>query len=211
MEMGDRGAPTEEAPSGWMEVQPDVEKERAPQADDLYQEAEPNVAQGLAAALQMATKKGFLDLKKQQRDSSEVLLVYTDAQRDREYERQKERERERELSRFDRDSSFTEKKGYTPNVKIEYVDDSGRVLNTKEAFRFMSHKFHGRGSGKKKLDKRMKKIKDEHFMSRASSVDTPLKTLSMLQSKQQQAHTPYIVLSGGAHSMLAPANVMQKK
>ena len=38
----------------------------------------------------------------------------------------------RDLSRYDRDASFPEKKGYKPNVKIEYVDDSGRLLNTKE-------------------------------------------------------------------------------
>ena len=38
----------------------------------------------------------------------------------------------RELSRYDRDASFPEKKGYKPVVKIEYVDDSGRLLNSKE-------------------------------------------------------------------------------
>ena len=38
----------------------------------------------------------------------------------------------RELSRFGRESSFVEKKGYTPDVHIEYVDDHGRLLNTKE-------------------------------------------------------------------------------
>ena len=30
-----------------------------------------------------------------------------------------------------------------------------------KAFREMSHKFHGKGSGKKKLERRMKKVKDE--------------------------------------------------
>ena len=38
----------------------------------------------------------------------------------------------RELSRYDRDSAFPEKKEYRPNVRIEYVDDDGRLLNTKE-------------------------------------------------------------------------------
>jgi U4/U6.U5 tri-snRNP-associated protein 1 len=32
-------------------------------------------------------------------------------------------------------SDFKEKDGYKPNVKIEYIDDDGRVLNPKEAFR----------------------------------------------------------------------------
>lgn len=38
----------------------------------------------------------------------------------------------RELSRYDRDQSFPEKKGYNPDVKLEYVDEKGRVLTTKE-------------------------------------------------------------------------------
>lgn len=37
-----------------------------------------------------------------------------------------------------------------------------------QAFRYMSHKFHGRGSGKKKTEKRMKKLQEEHVS--ASSV-----------------------------------------
>lgn len=99
---------------------------------------------------------------------------------------------------------FAEKKDYIPKVKIEYVDNRGRLLDAKEAFRVMSHKFHGKGSGKKKMERRMKKLKDEQFMKKASSIDTPLNTLAMLQAKQKNAQTPYLVLSGGSQSMLAP-------
>ena len=56
---------------------------------------------------------------------------------------------------------FKEKDNYRPNVKLEYVDDSGRVMTPKEAFRFLSHKFHGKGSGKKKTEKRQKKVEEE--------------------------------------------------
>ena len=38
----------------------------------------------------------------------------------------------RELSRYDREPSFPEKKGYVPDVKLEYVDDKGHLLTTKE-------------------------------------------------------------------------------
>lgn len=41
------------------------------------------------------------------------------------------------------------------------------------------------------------------FMNKASSVDTPLNTLAMLQSKQKKSQTPYILISGGSQSMLA--------
>lgn len=33
-------------------------------------------------------------------------------------------------------SDFKEKEGYKPNVKLDYIDDDGRVLNAKEAFRW---------------------------------------------------------------------------
>lgn len=56
---------------------------------------------------------------------------------------------------------FKEKDGYKPDVKLEYVDDGGRMLNQKEAFRQLSHRFHGKGSGKKKTEKRSKKQQEE--------------------------------------------------
>jgi U4/U6.U5 tri-snRNP-associated protein 1 len=211
-----------EALGGWTEVQINAPTESEPKEEELYQEAEPNVSSGLSAALQMAGRKGFIDTSKRKKDSSSVVHVYNDMHRDRDYERQKERERERDLS-HSRSMSFPEKKSYNPHVNIEYVDDKGRELTQKEvngngdsehnvysyminfqAFRYMSHKFHGRGSGKRKTEKRMKKVREEHFMNRASSVDTPLNTLAMLQSKQQKSQTPYILISGGSQSMLAP-------
>ena len=103
-----------------------------------------------------------------------------------------------------------------------------------QAFRHLSHKFHGRGSGKKKTERRLKKLQEEHvskyselhmiiqfevkimqflkpmfchmyiqFMNKSNSVDTPLNTLAMLQSKQLKSQTPYIFISGGSQSMLA--------
>lgn len=48
-------------------------------------------------------------------------------------------------------SDFKEKEGFKPNVKLEYIDDDGHVLSAKEAFRYLSHKFHGKGPGKNKV------------------------------------------------------------
>jgi U4/U6.U5 tri-snRNP-associated protein 1 len=56
---------------------------------------------------------------------------------------------------------FREKEGYKPDVKLDYVDDAGRTMTPKEAFRMLSHRFHGKGSGKKKTEKRMKKIEED--------------------------------------------------
>lgn len=59
---------------------------------------------------------------------------------------------------------FKEKDSYKPEVKLEYVDDSGHMLNRKEAFRQLSHRFHGKGSGKKKTEKRSKKQQEEQVI-----------------------------------------------
>ena len=34
-------------------------------------------------------------------------------------------------------SSFSEKKNYKPTVNLEYIDDNGRAMSSKEAFRFL--------------------------------------------------------------------------
>lgn len=54
-------------------------------------------------------------------------------------------------------TEFREKSQFRPNIKLEYVDDDGRALCPKEAFRYLSHKFHGKGPGKNKQEKRIKK------------------------------------------------------
>lgn len=56
---------------------------------------------------------------------------------------------------------FKDKDNFKPNVKLEYIDDNGRILNLKEAFRYLSHKFHGKGPGKNKIEKRLKKMEQE--------------------------------------------------
>ena len=61
-------------------------------------------------------------------------------------------------------SEFREKHDYKPDIKLDYVDEKGRVLDQKEAFRYLSHKFHGKGPSKNKIDKRMKK-KDQESVS----------------------------------------------
>ena len=46
---------------------------------------------------------------------------------------------------------------YKPDVQLKYVDDDGRVMNQKDAFKHLSHAFHGKGSGKGKTEKMLKK------------------------------------------------------
>ncbi|PQQ06020.1 SART-1 family protein DOT2 [Prunus yedoensis var. nudiflora] len=47
------------------------------------------------------------------------------------------------------------------DIHIERTDEFGRTLTPKEAFRILSHKFHGKGPGKMKQEKRMKQYQEE--------------------------------------------------
>ncbi|KAI0194752.1 U4/U6.U5 tri-snRNP-associated protein snu66 [Xylaria flabelliformis] len=60
---------------------------------------------------------------------------------------------------------------YKPSVDLKYVDEDGRLLGQKDAFKHLSHAFHGKGSGKGKTDKRLKKIEDEKRHEAQSVLD----------------------------------------
>lgn len=165
---------------------------------------EPDVSSGVGAALKLAMSKGYLDKEENNRPSNS-RLAHLQAQHysieDKTYGEELERgggnRRERYAGPI---TDFKEKDCFKPNVKLEYIDDDGHVLSAKEAFRYLSHKFHGKGPGKNKVEKRLKKSQQEGLMKKMSSTDTPLGTLNMLQSKQKEMQSPYIVLSGGKHT-----------
>jgi len=80
------------------------------------------------------------------------------------YAQQQNRRRELEQSR-DQVERF---KKYTPNVDLRYTDEFGRHLGPKEAFKQLSHQFHGKGSGKQKTEKRLAKIAKERELEKGS-------------------------------------------
>lgn len=47
---------------------------------------------------------------------------------------------------------------YDPKVLLSYRDQFGNKLNTKKAFKYLSHRFHGTGPGRGKLEKKFKKV-----------------------------------------------------
>ncbi|CAK7895469.1 66 kDa U4/U6.U5 small nuclear ribonucleoprotein component [[Candida] anglica] len=49
-------------------------------------------------------------------------------------------------------------KSYNPDVKLTYRDDQGNVLNTKEAYKVLSHKFHGVMPSAAQASKKAKKL-----------------------------------------------------
>lgn len=50
---------------------------------------------------------------------------------------------------------------YKPDIKLEYRDEDGRLLSTKDAYRHLSHQFHGVGPGKGKIEKKLKRDEEE--------------------------------------------------
>ncbi|KAF2073760.1 hypothetical protein CYY_004929 [Polysphondylium violaceum] len=82
---------------------------------------------------------------------------------------------------------------------IEHKDEFGRVMNRKEAFVYLSQKFHGKKSGKNKQEKRQRQYQEEMKMKKMDSTDTPLQMNKTLQAYQQKSQQPYLVLSGGVN------------
>ncbi|KAI0303755.1 SART-1 protein [Multifurca ochricompacta] len=88
-------------------------------------------------------------------------------------------------------------KNYKPDVNIVYHDEFGRSLDWKEAWKALSHKFHGKGSGKMKTEKRLKKIAEEKKKEAMASGDTPLSMNKAFQIRQEKTGQAHFVLSVG--------------
>lgn len=121
----------------------------------------------------------------------------------REAEREREREKEREDAQRMREYELA-MQNYKPEVNLEYTDDNGRIMKTSEAFRYMSHKFHGKTSGKTKTEKRMQKIEEERKLNMMSSTDTPHNLASALLERQQRTGAAHVVLSVGKRGVVPP-------
>jgi U4/U6.U5 tri-snRNP-associated protein 1 len=164
-------------------------------------EEETTLSQGLGATLGMLKKRGLVKstdaaehnslLRDRQRFISEKSLLETDAER----RARQQRERDRASGKLDRMSAREREeyarwenkqrdqqdarhmaevfnKEYKPDVQLKYIDEFGRSMNQKEAFKHLSHQFHGKGSGKMKTEKRLKKIEEEKKREAMSALDS---------------------------------------
>lgn len=184
-------------------------------------EEESTIATGIGSTLKLLKDRGILktaesgDLnaifrdkqlflaEKQRREAAAELKARTQREKDRatgrldrmsarekeEYARQQNNYRDQQESR-----QLAEhfNKEYRPNVELKYVDDHGRLMNRKEAFKHLSHQFHGKGSGKQKTEKYLKKIEDEKKRESMSSLDASQNTgmssaMGQQLKKQRQA------------------------
>jgi U4/U6.U5 tri-snRNP-associated protein 1 len=187
-------------------------KESIPEKPDVLELEAKTHLTGVMAAIQMASKKGFIEHEKEQlvKKKNTKTIIEGLGVRDWEYEKDRGRERERDRDGHGREVAFCEKKGYVPEVNIEYVDDKGRLLTAKEAFQIMSHKFHGKGPGKKKTEKKLKREQEEIVLNKADAGDTPLQSLELLRKKQESSHSAYIPLTGHQPSLTMTELVKRK-
>ncbi|CAG7916140.1 unnamed protein product [Penicillium olsonii] len=107
--------------------------------------------------------------QQRERDRASGKLDNMSAREREEHARRENKHREQQEGRhmaeaFNRD--------YKPDVQLRYVDEFGRNMNQKEAFKQLSHQFHGKGSGKMKTEKRLKKIDEEKKREAASALDS---------------------------------------
>ncbi|KAK7283955.1 hypothetical protein RIF29_13705 [Crotalaria pallida] len=167
-------------PGGWAEVketkddeQPDLEGKEEIVPDETIHEVA--VGKGLMGALKLLKERGTLKEsiewggRNMDKKKSKLVGIVDDEGK----EEQKKKE-----------------------IRIERTDEFGRILTPKEAFRMLSHKFHGKGPGKMKQEKRMKQYQEELKMKQMKSSDTPSMSVERMREAQARLQTPYLVLSG---------------
>ncbi|MCJ1315591.1 hypothetical protein MMC15_000911 [Xylographa vitiligo] len=164
-------------------------------------EEESTLSNGIGATLALLSQRGLINkedtgdinalhrerqkflAEKQNREAAAEQKARVQRERDRasgKLDRMSARERE-EYARWEnkqRDQAESRQmaeifsREYKPDVQLKYVDEFGRSMNQKEAFKHLSHQFHGKGSGKQKTEKHLKKIDDEKKKEAQSSLDS---------------------------------------
>ena len=164
-------------------------------------EEESVLNQGIGATLSMLQQRHLVafaattDINALHRDRQKFLLEKQNREADAERKARLQRERDRlsgklnsmsarereEHARWEnkqRDQQESRREAevfnreYKPDIELKYVDEKGRNMNQKEAFKHLSHQFHGKGSGKQKTEKHLKKIEDGKRREAMSTLDS---------------------------------------
>ena len=193
----------------------------APGMTDTGLEDEATLNNGLGATLSMLSQRGLIkqnketDINALHRDRQKFLSEKQKREAAVEAKARQQRERDRATGKLDRMSArereeyarqenkmrdqlesrqMTEvfNREYKPDVQLKYVDEFGRSMNQKEAFKHLSHQFHGKGSGKQKTEKHLKKIDDDKKREAQSTLDSSQATgmnnaMGTTQKKNRQA------------------------
>ncbi|CAN0878381.1 SART-1 family protein DOT2 [Linum grandiflorum] len=173
-ERGDTDAGLTEANETVKDEDTSMEDAKEVTPDEIIHEAP--VGKGLSGALKLLHKQGTLKesinwggRNMDKKKSKLVGIVETDDDKD--------------MDRF-------------KDIRIERTDEFGRIMTPKEAFRIISHRFHGKAPGKMKQEKRIKQYQEELKLKQMKNSDTPSLSVERMRETQAQFKTPYLVLSG---------------
>ena len=163
---------------------------------------EPLIGTGIAATLALLKQKGMLEKPNEEVFEAEArrskrqkwLLEQNKLQAGSKEAGGKKQKRSNKHSVEDEVKRFED---YRPDISLSYTDEFGRQLNPKEAFKQLCFAFHGRGSGKNKTEKRLRKIQEELLQQKLAASDTSLNAMSSLQKRMEQSKSSYVVLSSG--------------
>lgn len=183
---------------------------------DVGTSSEQTFGSGMAATLNILRQQGVLatpsadekERERVQRHRDLWLAEYRTRVAHRELERMKARGEKRDQAQREYENRLREQqearesldvfKDYKPDVNIVYHDEFGRELTPKEAWKALSHRFHGKSSGKAKTEKRLKKIAEERKKEAMASGDTPLSMNKAFQMRQEKTGQAHFVLSVGS-------------
>lgn len=176
-------------------------------------EEEKSVGQGMGDTLALLRERGILkdsqgtDEYEKQRNRDEFLAQKRMLEAELEEQTRRQRERDRASGKLDKMSTREREEWarsqntwrdqqqsrrlaelysttYKPSVELKYKDEHGRSLDQKEAFKHLSHQFHGKGSGKGKTEKTLKKISDEKRREAQSMFDASSGGMSVAAAQQ---------------------------
>ncbi|VDB84779.1 unnamed protein product [Peniophora sp. CBMAI 1063] len=177
--------------------------------------AEQTFGSGLGSTVNILRQQGLLapptaDLRERERIQRERDLWLADQRRrvaERELERLRARGAPKDQAQREYENRVREQqearaaaeafRHYKPDVNIVYHDEFGRELTPKEAWKALSHRFHGKGSGKMKTEKRLKKIAEEKKQQAMLSSDTPTGMSAAFAARQEKTGQAHFVLSVG--------------
>ncbi|CDU23606.1 related to SNU66-component of the U4/U6.U5 snRNP complex [Sporisorium scitamineum] len=207
-------------------LDPAVKLEDKDDSKPEEQDTDPVIGRGMAGTLSFLRQQGMLpqvnpELKsreEQQRQYDAWLAARRREEQERELARQaskasgssvdqatreaQNRNRELEEARLAQERF----RDYKPDVEIKYHDEFGRDLDQKEAWKHLSHVFHGKKPGTKKQGKRLKKIEDEKKRERMAAGDTPTGMSAAFQSRSERTGKAHMVLSVGSRGAAPQEN-----
>ncbi|RDA90720.1 hypothetical protein CP533_4035 [Ophiocordyceps camponoti-saundersi (nom. inval.)] len=160
------------------------------EADDGTFDDEKTVGGSMSATLALLRERGLIEdsrgdsTHRSQRERREFLQRKRQLEEEVDERARLQRERDRasgkldRMSRADREEYARQQNAsrdqqhskrmaelisstYKPTVELKYTDEHGRQLDRKEAFKHLSHQFHGKGSGKGKTEKKLKQVEEE--------------------------------------------------